>query len=170
MLRAAVQTVRAAPVSHRLPPCTCGGARPSLLVVGHRAISTSPRLLRPASTQAQALVDALPKPASKYTLPRGLELKGTVVAAGRMAQTVSVEVERRMTDHKTLKEFSRHTKFLVHDPEQTCVVGDQVLIRNCRPISARKRYELVEVTKGARERLESHHGAKGNASPAAPSA
>lgn len=107
MLRAAVQTVRAAPASRRLPPCTCRGAAPSLLVVGHRAISTSPRLHRPASTQAQAqaqaLVDALPKPASKYTLPRGLELKGTVVAAGRMAQTVSVEVERRMTDHKTLK-------------------------------------------------------------------
>lgn len=41
--------------------------------------------------------------ASKYTLPNGLELKGTVIAAGKMAQTVSVQVERRMTDHKTLK-------------------------------------------------------------------
>lgn len=90
--------------------------------------------------------------ASKYTLPNGLQLKGTVIAAGRMAQTVSVQVERRMTDHKTLKastrpsfeiasttdsadphtpaqEYSRHTKFLVHDPDSACVVGDQVLVR-----------------------------------------
>lgn|ERR1719487_22405 len=105
--------------------------------------------------------------ASKYTLPNGLELKGTVIAAGKMAQTVSVQVERRMTDHKTLKEYSRHTKFLVHDPDSACVVGDQVLIRNCRPVSARKRFELVQVTKGARERVESHHAPQGGApSPA----
>ncbi|GAA5966009.1 hypothetical protein JCM8115_004797 [Rhodotorula mucilaginosa] len=104
--------------------------------------------------------------ASKYTLPNGLQLKGTVIAAGRMAQTVSVQVERRMTDHKTLKEYSRHTKFLVHDPDSACVVGDQVLIRNCRPVSARKRFELVQVTKGARERVESHHAPQGGAPPA----
>ncbi|TKA58337.1 hypothetical protein B0A53_00075 [Rhodotorula sp. CCFEE 5036] len=88
--------------------------------------------------------------ASKYTLPNGLQLKGTVIAAGRMAQT----------------EYSRHTKFLVHDPDSACVVGDQVLIRNCRPVSARKRFELVQVTKGARERVESHHAPQGGAPPA----
>lgn len=32
-------------------------------------------------------------------------------------------------------------------------------IRNCRPVSARKRFEFVEVTKGARERIQSAHGA-----------
>ena len=31
-------------------------------------------------------------------------------------------------------------------------------IRNCRPISARKRFELVQVVKGARERAESKEG------------
>jgi len=41
---------------------------------------------------------------------------------------------------------------LIHDPESACVVGDTVSIRNCRPVSKRKRFELVEVLKGARER------------------
>ncbi|GAA5975656.1 hypothetical protein JCM10908_005232 [Rhodotorula pacifica] len=128
-----------------------------------RALSSSSSTPAPATTPTPT---PTAEQTSKYTLPNGLELKGTVIAAGRMAQTVSVQVERRMTDHKTLKEFSRHTKFLVHDPANACVVGDQVLIRNCRPVSARKRFELVKVTKGARERVESHHAPQGGAAPA----
>ncbi|GAA6027783.1 hypothetical protein JCM8097_001716 [Rhodosporidiobolus ruineniae] len=104
-----------------------------------RLFSTSSLRLAPSS--------ALPPPASKYTLPKGLQLTGTVTSTGKMASTITVSVERRMTDHKTLKEFSKHTKYLVHDPSEQCVVGDQVQIRNCRPVSARKRFELVGVTK-----------------------
>ncbi|GAA6001974.1 hypothetical protein JCM10207_003019 [Rhodosporidiobolus poonsookiae] len=115
-------------------------------------------LARPLSTSARRLAvpsSSLPPPASQWTLPKGLALTGTVIRAGKMQHTVTVSVERRMTDHKTLKEFSKHTKYLVHDPAEQCVVGDQVEIRNCRPISARKRFELVSVVKGARERVES---------------
>ncbi|GAA5867198.1 hypothetical protein JCM3774_002369 [Rhodotorula dairenensis] len=146
-------------------------------------LASAARLVRPAAARlpqlqhctcptraASSSTAAATRSLSKYSLPNGLQLKGTVVAAGKMAHTVSVQVERRMTDHKTLKEFSRHTKFLVHDPEAACVVGDQVLIRNCRPVSARKRFELVEVTKGARERLESHHAPQGGAAQAHPAA
>ncbi|GAA5852690.1 hypothetical protein JCM8547_002591 [Rhodosporidiobolus lusitaniae] len=127
------------------------------------ALSTVTRtatLSSPSSWSSFRLASSapLPPPASKYTLPRGLTLTGTVIKTGKMAHTTTVSVERRMTDHKTLKEYSQHTKYLVHDPAEQCVVGDTVLIRNCRPVSARKRFELVEVTKGARERVESHHG------------
>ncbi|BGP46864.1 hypothetical protein JCM10450v2_002715 [Rhodotorula kratochvilovae] len=147
MLRTAAASLRT--FARPAPPCSC-----SCIPSSSRLFSAVP----------------LPAPASKYTLPKGLELKGTVVNTGKMAQTCTVSVERRMTDHTTLKahasltpvlhpqEFSKHTKYLVHDPNLTCVVGDQVKIRNCRPVSARKRFELVEVTKGARER-QSHHGA-----------
>ncbi|GAA5943116.1 hypothetical protein JCM10213_006216 [Rhodosporidiobolus nylandii] len=112
---------------------------------------------RTASTASTSAATPLPPPASKYTLPKGLELKGQVISVGKMKNTITVSVERRMTDHKTLKEFSKHTKYLVHDPAEGCVVGDQVKIRNCRPVSSRKRFELVGVTRGARERTESHH-------------
>ncbi|KAK4051909.1 hypothetical protein OIV83_002614 [Microbotryomycetes sp. JL201] len=73
-----------------------------------------------------------------------------------MDQTATVTVERSVTDHKTLKVFRQHKKYLVHDPKESCVVGDTVSIRNCKPVSKRKRFELLEVLKGARERTESH--------------
>ncbi|GAA5949751.1 hypothetical protein JCM21900_003281 [Sporobolomyces salmonicolor] len=133
---------------HALPAPVPSTSRCSCLPSSSRPFSSSPHSLA-----------VLPPPASPWTLPRGLELKGQVTSVGKMQQTITVSVERRVIDHKTLKEFSKHTKFLVHDPSEQCVVGDQVKIRNCRPISARKRFELVSILKGARERVESHHGA-----------
>ncbi|GAA5905398.1 mitochondrial 37S ribosomal protein uS17m MRPS17 [Sporobolomyces salmoneus] len=128
------------PFKSTLRPCTCP----------HSSIRFSSTVSSPLSN--------LPPPASPWTLPKGLELVGNVVKHGKMKQTITVSVERRMTDHKTLKEFKKHSTYLVHDPESSCVVGDQVKIRNCRPISARKRFELVQVVKGARERAESKEG------------
>ncbi|GAA5828408.1 hypothetical protein JCM11251_006231 [Rhodosporidiobolus azoricus] len=121
-----------------------------------RAFSSSaPRPLNLAHP-APALPNTLPTPPSQYTLPGNVQrFVGKVVSTGKMKNTISVTVERRLTDHRTLKEFSKHTKYLVHDPAEQCVVGDLVMIRNCRPVSARKRFELVQVTKGARERTES---------------
>lgn len=69
-----------------------------------------------------------------------------------MDKTSKVSVERTLLDHKTLKVITRHKKYLVHDPSAECVVGDEVLIRNCKPVSKRKRFELVAVLKGAKER------------------
>ncbi|GAA5909899.1 hypothetical protein JCM6882_002045 [Rhodosporidiobolus microsporus] len=122
--------------------------------------SSALSLARPVSAAApKSLPQSLPSPASPYTLPGNVhQFVGKVVSVGKMKNTISVSVERRLTDHKTLKEFSKHTKYLVHDPSEQCVVGDMVKIRNCRPVSARKRFELVQVTKGARERTESHRG------------
>lgn len=57
-----------------------------------------------------------------------------------------------------MKEFKKHTKYLIHDPKETCVVGDQVSIRNCLPVSKRKRFELVDILVGARERAENMEG------------
>ncbi|GAA5886109.1 hypothetical protein JCM16303_000045 [Sporobolomyces ruberrimus] len=134
-LRSSLQPLKAS-----LRPCTCSPTRV-------RLFSTSSSLLA-----------TVPPPTSPYSLPKGLELVGKVIKHGKMQQTITVEVERRMTDHKTLKEFKKHSKYLVHDADSQCVVGDQVKIRNCRPVSARKRFELIQVVKGARERAESSKG------------
>ncbi|BGP30858.1 hypothetical protein JCM10296v2_002617 [Rhodotorula toruloides] len=90
-----------------------------------------------------------PAPNSKWTLPRGVELEGTVIRSGKMAKTCTVSVERKVTDHKTLKVFTRHSKFLVHDPNTELVDGDVVLIRSCRKVSARKNFEFVSLIKGS---------------------
>ncbi|PWN50435.1 nucleic acid-binding protein [Violaceomyces palustris] len=70
-------------------------------------------------------------------------LSGIVTKAGVMAKTVTMTVERRITHPKLLKTYLRHKKYLVHDPESTLSVGDRIVAQSCRPLSARKRYTLL---------------------------
>jgi small subunit ribosomal protein S17 len=47
--------------------------------------------------------------------------------------------------HPLYKKFiTRSSKFAVHDAENTAAVGDTVRIRECRPVSKLKRFELIE--------------------------
>ncbi len=75
--------------------------------------------------------------------PKGKVLKGTVVAS-KMMDTCTVAVERYVM-HPKYKKFMRRTKkFLVHDKGNTATVGQAVEIRETRPISKRKYFELVK--------------------------
>jgi small subunit ribosomal protein S17 len=77
------------------------------------------------------------------TESKGKVLKGTVVAS-KMQDTCTVAVERYVM-HPKYKKFMRKTKkFLVHDAGNTAVVGQKVEIKETRPISKRKRFELVK--------------------------
>lgn len=75
--------------------------------------------------------------------PKRRELRGTVVAT-KMQDTITVAVERYVM-HPKYKKFMRRTKkFLVHDKGNTAKEGDKVTIRETRPISKRKHFELVK--------------------------
>ena len=77
------------------------------------------------------------------TQSQGKILKGTVVAS-KMTDTCTVAVERYVM-HPKYKKFMRRTKkFLVHDQGNTAQVGQMVEIRETRPISKRKHFELVK--------------------------
>jgi small subunit ribosomal protein S17 len=66
-----------------------------------------------------------------------------VVVSDKQDKTVVVKVERRVM-HPLYKKFiKRSKKFAAHDPENTCKEGDKVRIRECRPISKRKRWEVL---------------------------
>ena len=76
------------------------------------------------------------------TASEGKVLLGVVVKTA-MKDTVTVSVER-YEKHPKYKKFMRLSKkFLVHDPGNTAKVGDKVSIRETRPISKRKHFELV---------------------------
>lgn len=76
------------------------------------------------------------------TEKKGRVLRGTVVAS-KMQDTCTVAVERYVK-HPKYKKFQRRTKkFLVHDKGNTAVVGSTVEIRETRPLSKRKHFELV---------------------------
>jgi small subunit ribosomal protein S17 len=66
-----------------------------------------------------------------------------VVVSDKQDKTIVVQVERRVM-HPLYKKFiKRSKKFAAHDPENACKEGDLVRIRECRPISKRKRWEVL---------------------------
>jgi small subunit ribosomal protein S17 len=72
-----------------------------------------------------------------------------VVTSDRMDQTVVVTVERSWAHPLYKKVVRSRTKFMAHDAENDCNVGDRVRLAECRPMSARKRWRVVEVIQRA---------------------
>lgn len=79
------------------------------------------------------------------------KLVGTVVS-NRMDKTVLILVER-LTRHSTYKKYvRRRAKFMAHDPQNNCQIGDKVRIIESRPISSRKRWQVLDILE--RSKLE----------------
>lgn len=67
-----------------------------------------------------------------------------VVTSDKGDKTVVVKVERRIR-HPIYKKFIRRSKsFMAHDEENQVKTGDIVRIRECRPISKRKTWEVIK--------------------------
>ena len=65
------------------------------------------------------------------------------VVSDKMDKTVTVKVERRIM-HPLYKKFIRRSKkYAAHDEANACKVGDTVIIRECKPISKRKKWEVL---------------------------
>lgn len=80
-------------------------------------------------------------------MPRRV-LQGVVVS-DKTAKTVVVLVERRVM-HPIYKKFIRRSKrYMAHDEGERCKLGDVVRIRECRPISKRKCWEVLVEPAGA---------------------
>lgn len=74
-------------------------------------------------------------------MPRRV-LQGTVVS-DRQDKTAIVRVDRQVRHPLYKKIIRRSKRFAVHDPENSCKAGQRVTIRECRPISKTKTWELV---------------------------
>ena len=72
-----------------------------------------------------------------------------VVVSNKMDCTVTVVVERRVKHPIYGKFIRRSTKVHAHDPDNTCNIGDTVVIQECAPISKTKSWALVEVKQRA---------------------
>ncbi len=80
-------------------------------------------------------------------MPRRV-LQGTVVS-DKGDKTVIVRVERRVKHPVYKKYITRSKKYAAHDEENRLKVGDIVRIRECRPISKRKTWEVIGDDAGA---------------------
>jgi small subunit ribosomal protein S17 len=66
------------------------------------------------------------------------------VTSDKMDKTVTVLVARRIM-HPLYKKFIRRSKnYAAHDEDNVCKIGDLVRIEECRPISKRKTWQVVE--------------------------
>ncbi|KPL07807.1 30S ribosomal protein S17 [bacterium SM23_57] len=69
------------------------------------------------------------------------------VVSDRMDKSIVVAVERRV-QHKLYKKYHRRTrKFMVHDEQGRAKMGDWVRIMECRPLSRRKNWRLVDIVR-----------------------
>ena len=71
--------------------------------------------------------------------------KTGVVISDAMDKSVVVSVERTVLDPTYKKYIRRKSRFMAHDEANECKVGDTVRIRECRPLSRRKRWRVEEV-------------------------
>jgi small subunit ribosomal protein S17 len=67
------------------------------------------------------------------------------VTSTAMQKTVTVAVDRLVQHPKYKKIIRKTSRFLAHDGDSICGLGDKVLIMETRPLSARKRWRVVEV-------------------------
>lgn len=73
-----------------------------------------------------------------------------VVTSNKMDKTIAVSVERRLQHPIYGKFLKKHTKFIAHDENNDCNIGDTVRISETRPLSKRKRWRMVEIIERAK--------------------
>lgn len=73
-----------------------------------------------------------------------------LVVSDRMEKSAVVMVERRFRHALYKKYVTKSTKYMIHDQENVCRIGDRVRIMETRPLSRRKKWRLVEVIEKAK--------------------
>lgn len=80
------------------------------------------------------------------TMERNLRKERTgIVVSNKMDKSITVAVKRRFKHNVYGKYLNKTKKFLAHDEENTCNIGDTVRIMETRPLSKNKSWRLVEV-------------------------
>ncbi len=76
-------------------------------------------------------------------------LTGKVVS-NKSDKTVVVLIERQVKHPLYKKYYKESKKVMAHDEANDCGIGDTVRIRECRPLSAKKRWEMIDVVERAK--------------------
>ena len=73
-----------------------------------------------------------------------------LVVSDKMDKTVVVSVEDRVKHAMYGKVLRRTTKYKAHDEQNECGIGDRVLMMETRPLSATKRWRVVQILEKAK--------------------
>ena len=108
---------------------------------------------------AQAAVETITDTTVNYFAPQEEQAESSrnerktrvgLVASNKMDKTISVTIERRLQHPIYGKYVKKSKKLIAHDANNECQIGDLVRIMECRPLSRRKRWRLVEVIEKAK--------------------
>jgi small subunit ribosomal protein S17 len=85
------------------------------------------------------------------TIERGeRKVREGIVVSNKMDKTVVVSVEDRFKHPLYGKVVRRTSKLKAHDETNDCGIGDRVMLMETRPLSATKRWRVVEVLERAK--------------------
>ena len=121
------------------------------------AESTAPQASAAPVESAPAASEASSAPAAAETESKGAVASGRrgnrvqkvgTVSADKMQKTVVVRVDRQVLHPKYRRYVRRTSKFMAHD-DLGATVGDRVRIVETRPLSAKKRWRVVEIVQKA---------------------
>ncbi len=93
---------------------------------------------------------------SEQTTESGTEVRGRrkvregLVVGDKMNKTVVVAVEDQVKHPLYGKVMRRTSKLKAHDEQNACGIGDRVLLMETRPLSATKRWRVVEILEKAK--------------------
>lgn len=73
-----------------------------------------------------------------------------LVVSDKMEKTIVVELEDRVKHPRYAKVIRRTSKVKAHDEQGVAGVGDRVLLAETRPLSATKRWRLVQILEKAK--------------------
>jgi small subunit ribosomal protein S17 len=73
-----------------------------------------------------------------------------IVTSDKMQKSIVVAVERKVKHPKYGKFVKKTTKFVAHDENNDCNIGDTVKIMETRPLSKNKNWRLVEIVERAK--------------------
>jgi len=73
-----------------------------------------------------------------------------VVVSNSMEKSIVITVKQKVKHPIYGKFVNKTSKFMAHDEENTCNVGDTVKISETRPLSKNKRWRLVEIIERAK--------------------
>lgn len=71
------------------------------------------------------------------------------VASDKTDKTIVISIATRKTHPIYKKQYTRNTKFMAHDEKNEAKIGDLVVIRETRPLSAKKRFTLDHILEHA---------------------
>ncbi len=78
-------------------------------------------------------------------LKKNKKTQSGIVISNKMDGSIVVQI-KNLVSHKLYgKYIRRHVKYMADDPNNTCNIGDQVMIEECRPLSKNKRWRLRQI-------------------------